>query len=73
VQVNAKKYAAPDRGKELDTMRKLIVEEIDADFYNIGIDTSTLVDLSKPRLQEQQRTNFELACEFTKDWRTRSN
>jgi fructose/tagatose bisphosphate aldolase len=66
VQVNAKKYASPDRDKELDTMRKLIVEEIDAGFYNIDIDTSTLVDLGKPTLQEQQRTNFELACEFTK-------
>jgi fructose/tagatose bisphosphate aldolase len=66
VQVNAKKYAGPDRDKELDTMRKLIVEEIDASFYNIDIDTSTLVDLGKPTLPEQQRTNFELACEFTK-------
>ncbi len=71
VQVNAKKYASPDRDKELDTMRKLIVEEIDAGFYNIDIDTSTLVDLGKPTLQEQQRTNFELACDFTKFIRQR--
>ncbi|MGE5358897.1 MAG: class II fructose-bisphosphate aldolase [Bacteroidales bacterium] len=65
VQVNAKKYATADRDKELDTMRKLIVEEIEASFYNIDIDTSTLVDLSKETLAEQQRTNYELAAEFT--------
>ncbi len=66
VQVNAKKYGSPDRDKELDTLRKLIVEEIAAGFYNIDIDTSTLVDLSKPTLPEQQKTNVELACDFTK-------
>ena len=66
VQVNAKKYATPDGAKELDTIRKLILEEIEASYYNIDIDTSTLVDLSKATLQEQQRVNFELACQFTK-------
>ncbi len=66
VQVNAKKYASPDRDKELDTMRKLIAEEIEAGFYNIDIDTSTLVDLSKATLAEQQKVNVDLACEFTK-------
>jgi fructose/tagatose bisphosphate aldolase len=71
VQVNAKKYNSPDRDKELDAIRKLIVEEIDAAFYNIDIDTSTLVDLAKPTLDEQQRTNYELAAEFTRLIRTR--
>jgi fructose/tagatose bisphosphate aldolase len=66
VQVNAKKYAGPDRDKELDTIRKLIVDEIGAGFYNIDIDSSTLVDLSKGTLDEQQRTNYELAAEVTK-------
>jgi fructose/tagatose bisphosphate aldolase len=66
VQVNAKKYAGADREKELDTIRKLIVEEIEAGFYNIDIDTSTLVDLSKETLPEQQRANYELAAEFTR-------
>jgi fructose/tagatose bisphosphate aldolase len=66
VQVNAKKFASADRDKELDTIRKLIVEEIEAGFYNIDIDTSTLVDLSKDTLPEQQRVNFELAAEFAK-------
>jgi fructose/tagatose bisphosphate aldolase len=66
VQVNAKKYQGPDRDKELQTIRALIKEEIDAGFYNIDIDTSTLVDLGQPTLEEQQRTNFELAAEFTR-------
>ena len=65
VQVAAKKYNSPDREKELDTLKALIAEEIAAGFFNIDIDTSTLVDLDKPTLEEQQRTNFELAARFT--------
>jgi fructose/tagatose bisphosphate aldolase len=65
VQANAKKYASPDRDKELDAVRAVITEEIAAGFYNIDIDTSTLVDLSKPTLAEQQEVNFSLAAEFT--------
>jgi fructose/tagatose bisphosphate aldolase len=65
VQVNAKKHASPDRDKELDTLRGLIREEIAAGFYNIDIDTSTLVDLDQPTLAEQQAVNCELAAEFT--------
>jgi fructose-bisphosphate aldolase, class II len=50
VQTNAKKFNSPDRDKELDALRALIKEEIAAGFYNIDIDTSTLVDLDKPTL-----------------------
>jgi fructose-bisphosphate aldolase class II len=64
VQVNAKKYAA-DPGAELGAIRTLIDEELHAGFYNIDIDTSTLVDLSKPNLDEQQRVNYERAAELT--------
>ena len=64
VQVNAKKYAA-DPDAELKALRALIEEELHAGFYNIDVDTSTLVDLSKPNLEEQQRTNFERAAELT--------
>jgi fructose/tagatose bisphosphate aldolase len=64
VQTNAKKYNSPDRDKELDTLRALIKEEIAAGFYNIDIDTSTLVDLSKPTLAEQQEVNVTLAADF---------
>src|SRR5437879_7619989 len=64
VQVNAKKYAA-DADAELNALRALIEEELHAGFYNIDVDTSTLVDLSKPNLDEQQRTNYERAAELT--------
>jgi len=65
VQVNHKKYISPERDKELDTLRGLIREEISAGFFNIDIDTSTLVDLDKPTLDEQQAVNCELAADFT--------
>jgi fructose/tagatose bisphosphate aldolase len=64
VQTNAKKYNSPDRDSELETLRGLIREEIAAGFYNIDIDTSTLVDLDKPTLAEQQEVNVTLAADF---------
>ncbi len=64
VQTNAKKYNSPERDKELDTLRALIKEEIAAGFYNIDIDTSTLVDLDKATLAEQQEVNVTLAADF---------
>jgi len=63
-QVNAKKYAA-DADGEVGEVKKLIAEEIAAGFYNIDVDTSTLVDLSRPTLEEQQRDNFERCAEIT--------
>ncbi|MBV6518242.1 MAG: aldolase [Candidatus Brocadia sp.] len=68
-QINAKKYEKDKEG-EITTVKKLIKEAIDAGFYNIDIDTSTLVDLNKPSLTEQQRLNFEFAAEFTAYIRT---
>jgi len=65
VQTNAKKYNSPERDKEIETLRALIKEEIAAGFYNIDIDTSTLVDLSKATLDEQQEVNVALAADFT--------
>jgi fructose/tagatose bisphosphate aldolase len=43
----------------------LIREEIAAGFYNIDIDTSTLVDLDKTTLDDQQTVNGDLCAEFT--------
>jgi fructose-bisphosphate aldolase, class II len=65
VQVNAKKYAA-DPEAELQAIRTLIEEELHAGFYNIDVDTSTLVDLSQPTLELQQRVNYERAAELTR-------
>jgi fructose-bisphosphate aldolase, class II len=63
-QVNQKKYQADPEG-EVSEVKKLIAEEIGAGFYNIDVDTSTLVDLSQPTLDAQQRVNFERAAEIT--------
>ncbi|PYO76283.1 MAG: aldolase [Gemmatimonadetes bacterium] len=57
-QVNAKKFAV-DPVTEVNGVKQLAREAIAAGFYNIDVDTSTLVDLSKPTLKEQQRTNPE--------------
>jgi len=63
-QINAKKYKT-DADSELAALRNLIDESLGAGFYNIDIDTSTLVDLSKPSLDEQQRLNYELCALFS--------
>ncbi|MHB8055212.1 MAG: class II fructose-bisphosphate aldolase [Candidatus Aminicenantales bacterium] len=63
-QAGAKKYAA-DPETETQAIRDLILEAVGAGFYNIDIDTSTLVDLSRPTLAEQQKKNFELCAVIT--------
>lgn len=63
-QVNAKKYAA-DPAAEVGGVQALIREEVAAGFYNIDVDTSTLVDLAKPNLDTQQQVNYERAAEMT--------
>ena len=63
-QVGAKKYAK-DPVAEVKAVKDLIWEAIDAGFYNIDIDTSTLVDLEEPTVSEQQRLNYSLAAELT--------
>jgi fructose-bisphosphate aldolase, class II len=62
-QINAKKFAV-DPVTEVNGVKQLAREAVAAGFYNIDVDTSTLVDLSKPTLKEQQRTNYEQAVEL---------
>jgi fructose/tagatose bisphosphate aldolase len=62
--VNAKKYST-DPESEVGEVKNLIAEEIAAGFYNIDVDTSTLVDLSQPTLDEQQKANYQRAAEIT--------
>jgi fructose/tagatose bisphosphate aldolase len=69
-QVNAKKFAA-DPKPELSAIEMLIDESLAAGFYNIDIDTSTLVELDKPNVTEEQRKNFENAAHFTRHIRAR--
>lgn len=53
-----------DPAAETGYIKGLIQEAIEAEFYNIDIDSSTLVDLEKPSLKEQQRPNFEKTAEL---------
>lgn len=64
VQVNAKKFQEnPD--KELQALQDLIADAIAAGFYNIDIDSSTLVDLSKTDIKKQQKFNYEVCAKLT--------
>jgi fructose/tagatose bisphosphate aldolase len=64
-QASAKNYGK-DPESEIEGLRQLIREAVKAGFFNIDIDTSTLVDLSFPTLDEQQRTNYERCAELAK-------
>ncbi len=63
-QVSAKRYAA-DSEAELQAVRDLSIEAIAAGFYNIDVDTSTLVDINLPTVEEQQALNSRLSAEFS--------
>jgi fructose-bisphosphate aldolase, class II len=63
-QFNAKKYAA-DPESMTEEIRRACRLAIDAGYRNIDIDSSTLVDLSKPTVDEQQHENYMRAAELT--------
>jgi fructose/tagatose bisphosphate aldolase len=63
-QFNAKKYAA-DPESMTEEIRRACRMAIDAGYRNIDIDSSTLVDLSKPTVDEQQHENYRRAAELT--------
>src|SRR5881275_820538 len=71
-QASAKKWAT-EEGKNAETkaLESLIDEALAAQFYNIDIDTSTLVDLGFPTRDEQQRANYEGTAHFAKYIRAR--
>lgn len=64
-QINAKKFVA-DPKKEINAIKELIEESVASGFYNIDIDSSTVVDLEKTDIKEQQRANFEACSQLTK-------
>lgn len=53
-----------DPAAETGYVKGLIQEAAEAEFFNIDIDSSTLVDLDKPTIKEQQRPNFEKTAEL---------
>ena len=63
-QFNAKKYAA-DPEPMTEEIRRACRLAVDAGYRNIDIDSSTLVDLSRPTVDDEQRDNYERAAELT--------
>ena len=66
----ARKNHEKDPGEETEKIRTLIKWAIEAEFYNIDIDASTLVDLAQKNAKEQQRPNFEKTSELASYIRT---
>ncbi len=50
---------------EINDIKELIRQSVNAGFYNIDIDASTLVDLTKSGLEKQQEKNSEITAEMT--------
>jgi fructose/tagatose bisphosphate aldolase len=63
-QISAGRYAK-DPDAEVQAVKDLMDEAVAAGFYNIDIDTSTLVDLSYATLDEQQHANYSLCATLT--------
>lgn len=63
-QVSAKKYKDNPEA-ELQAVRDLALEAMAAGFYNIDVDTSTLVDIHLPTVEEQQALNSRLSAELS--------
>jgi len=63
-QASLKKYQE-NADKETEGLQVLITEAVGAGFYNIDIDSSTLVDLSKPKVKDQQYSNYEVCAKLT--------
>ena len=63
-QANAKKYKENPQ-KEIDGLKSLINEAVSSGFYNIDIDSSTLVDLDRRTILKQQEANFKVCAELT--------
>jgi hypothetical protein len=64
-QVNRTRYNE-NPSTETDAIKKLIKESVEAGFYNIDIDASTMVDISKDDLMEQQEKNSQITAEMTR-------
>jgi len=63
-QVSEKNFKK-DPEKEIEGMKALIAQAIESRFYNIDIDSSTLVDLSRKTVRQQQELNFETCAKLT--------
>ncbi len=50
---------------EINEIKTLVKESVQSGFYNIDIDASTLVDITKTDLDEQQAKNSQVTAEMT--------
>lgn len=62
-KIDSDEYAKSP-GKEIHNLKDLVRDAVESGFYNIDIDSSTLVDLSKKSVEVQQRLNCEVFGEF---------
>ena len=53
-----------DPEAEMQAVRDLSIEAIAAGFFNIDVDTSTLVDIHLPTVEAQQALNSKLSAEL---------
>ncbi len=63
-QVNRERFQKEPQA-EIDGLKDLIRESILAGFFNIDIDASTLVDLSRSSLEAQQEPNYSVTAELS--------
>lgn len=62
-QFNAKKYATDPDGVA-EALRKATLDAMSVGYGNIDIDSSTLVDLSQPNVDLEQKVNYTRAAEL---------
>lgn len=65
IQFSAKNFRKDPRA-EMDVIKSLSRECIEAGFFNIDIDASTLVVLERPTLREQQKENIDGQVEMVR-------
>ena len=63
-QVSAKNFKENPE-KELESIKAVIAHAIESHFYNIDIDSSTLVDLSQGNVRNEQKINYEVSAKLT--------
>lgn len=51
---------------EIDALKALIAEAVNAGFYNVDIDMSTLVRLDQPTVEQQQAANVKYSADMAK-------
>ena len=64
IQLRRKNFTENSQ-KELEFVKALVKEAVEAGFYNIDIDASTLVNIDKPDLLDQQEVNGRVTAEMT--------